>query len=86
MLAIVLASAIGILVGGGAVALVFRTRRPEQSDVPDPTPPGGRALTPDDEIALALREAVDHLEIGFIGTLQLSIGNVITLGNRLQGP
>ena len=66
MLAIVLASAIGIVVGGGAVALVFRTRRPEQSDVQDPTPPGGRALTPDDEIALALREAVDHLEIGVI--------------------
>ena len=31
-------------------------------------------------------QAVDHLEIGLIGTLQSSIGNVITLGNQLPAP
>lgn len=65
--------ALGLLVGttigalaGAVVALAVVRRRPEQPVAVDPTPPGGRVLTPDDEIALVLRDAVNHLEIGVV--------------------
>ncbi|MEM8621469.1 MAG: ATP-binding protein [Actinomycetota bacterium] len=62
----ILAALFGLAVGAGVAALVARSRRSTVTPIADPTPPGGRALTPDDETALVLREAVDHLEIGVI--------------------
>ncbi len=66
MLTVVVAALAGVVIGGVVAALVFRSTRSSSTVVVDPTPPGGRALTPDDEIALALREAVDYLEIGVV--------------------
>ncbi|MEO1056861.1 MAG: ATP-binding protein [Actinomycetota bacterium] len=66
MLTVVVAALAGVVIGGVVAALVFRSTRSSSPVTVDPTPPGGRALTPDDEIALALREAVDYLEIGVV--------------------
>ncbi|MEM9517473.1 MAG: ATP-binding protein [Actinomycetota bacterium] len=66
MLTVVVAALAGVVIGGVVAALVFRSTRRAAPAVADPTPPGGRPLTPDDEIALALREAVDYLEIGVV--------------------